>query len=86
MKHFLLAILMLTAAVGISITTASGQGYTSTTACRAASAWDAAAAKCVSCQAMVTDAKLLKSCKACRAGTAFNVAAARCVTVTVRKS
>jgi hypothetical protein len=46
---------------------------------------DAAAAKCVSCEALITEAKSLKSCKACKAGTAFDVTAAKCVKVTVAK-
>lgn len=85
MSKFFLAALMLTASIGIGASTASAD-YSSTTACKAAQAWDTAGAKCVSCQALVTDAKSLKSCKACKAGTAFDITAAKCVKVTVRKS
>jgi hypothetical protein len=86
MKTLVLSMLALSAVAGFGVTTASAQSYTSATACRAASAWDAAAGKCVSCQALITEAKSLKSCKACKAGTAFDVSAARCVKVTVKKS
>ena len=70
----------------IGATAALAQGsYVSATACKAASAWDASAAKCVSCESLVTDRSALKSCKACKAGTAFNVAAKKCVKVTVKR-
>ena len=82
MRKFFLAALMLAVSVG----TASAQTYTSATACKAASAWDAAAAKCVSCKSLVTEAKELKSCSACKAGTAFDVAAGKCVKVSVKKT
>jgi hypothetical protein len=85
MRTFLLAGMMLTASIGIGASTAGAQSYTSATACRAAMAWDAAAAKCVSCKSLVTDSKSLKSCTACKAGTAFDISAARCVKITVKR-
>jgi hypothetical protein len=84
MRKSLLAAFMLIATVGIGATTASAQ-FTSATACKAAQAWDASAAKCVSCKSASLDAKSLKSCTACKAGTAFDVSAAKCVKVTVKK-
>ena len=75
---------MLVLAVGFVPTTA-GAEFMSATACKAAQAWDAGAAKCVNCKVLVTDAKVLKSCTACKAGTAFDVSVAKCVKVTVKK-
>jgi uncharacterized protein (UPF0333 family) len=86
MRKFLLAALMLTASVGIGTTTASAQSFTSATACKAAMAWDAAAAKCVQCKTLVTDAGTLKSCMACKGGTAFDITAKKCTKVVVGKS
>lgn len=85
MRKFLVTALMLTASISIGVVTANGASYTSATACRAAQAWDAAAAKCVSCESLITNAKSLKSCKACRAGTAYDMSAAECVKVTVKR-
>jgi hypothetical protein len=85
MKKSFLAVLMLTASVGIGATTASAQSFTSATACKAAMAWDAAAAKCVQCKTLVTDASTLKSCTACKAGTAFDITAKKCTKVVVKK-
>jgi hypothetical protein len=82
MKIPFLTALTLTLALGA--TTASAD-FTSRTACQAAQIWDAAAARCVSCKTVVTDAQELKSCTACKAGTAFDRTAAKCVKVTVSK-
>jgi hypothetical protein len=49
-------------------------------------AWDAAAAKCVQCKTLVTDASTLKSCTACKAGTAFDITAKKCTKVVVKKN
>jgi hypothetical protein len=49
-------------------------------------AWDAAAAKCVSCKSLVTVSGLLKSCAACNGDTAFDITAKSCVRVVVKKS
>ena len=84
MKKVLLGAVMLGLTVGFGAFTANAQ-FVSATACKAASAWDAGAAKCVSCKSLVTDAKALKSCTACKAGTAFDVSAAKCVKVTLKK-
>ncbi len=68
--------------LALSAATASAE-FRSRTACKGAHAWDAAAGKCVSCETLVKDAKLLKSCTACKAGTAFDTTAVKCVKVTV---
>jgi hypothetical protein len=81
MRKSFLAALVLTVSVGVGAAAANAQ----TTACKAASAWDATG-KCVPCKELVTDAKALKACSACKAGTAFNVAGGRCVKLTVKKS
>jgi hypothetical protein len=87
MKKFLLATLLVAGAFGSSITGAGAQSmeFTSATACEAAHAWDAKAARCVQCKTLVTDASSLKSCEACAAGTAFDIAAKRCTRVVVKK-
>jgi hypothetical protein len=85
MRKLLFGALMLTVSVGVGATTASAD-FTSATACKAASVWDAAAGKCVRCKSLVTEAGSLKSCTACKAGTAFDTTAARCVRVVVKKS
>jgi hypothetical protein len=86
MRKSLLAALLLTASVGISANTVSAQEFTSATACEAAHAWDAKAARCVQCKALVTEAGSLKSCESCAAGTAFDITAKRCVKVVVKKN
>jgi hypothetical protein len=86
MSKFLLAASILTVSLAFGPNTASAQSFTSATACKAAQAWDAAAAKCVDCKGLVTEEKSLKSCTACKAGTAFDVTAAKCVKVTVKKN
>ncbi len=73
------------AVLALGFATAAHADFESATACKKAQAWDAAAGKCVSCSSIVTDAKLLKSCKACKAGTAFDTTATKCVTVTLKK-
>jgi hypothetical protein len=85
MKKFVLAASLLAAVVVAGVTTAGAQSFTSATACKAAMAWDAAAAKCVQCKDLVTDAGTLKSCRACKAGTAFDITAKKCVKVVVGK-
>ncbi len=84
MRKSLLTVAFAALAVGVGATGAFAE-FQSATACQKAQAWDAAAGRCVSCSSIVTDAKLLKSCKACKAGTAFDTAAAKCVKVTVKK-
>jgi hypothetical protein len=84
MSKIFLAAALLT--VSVAIGSAHAQEFTSATACKAAQAWDAKAAKCVDCKGLVTEEKSLKSCSACAAGTAFDIAAAKCVKVTVRKN
>jgi hypothetical protein len=85
MKTFILTASMLATAFAVGATTANAQSFTSATACKAAMAWDAAAAKCVQCKDLVTDAGTLKSCRACKAGTAFDITAKKCVKVVVAK-
>jgi hypothetical protein len=84
MRKSLLTVAFAALAVGFGATAAFAD-FQSATACQKAQAWDASAGKCVSCSSIVTDAKLLKSCKSCKAGTAFDTSAAKCVKVTVKK-
>jgi hypothetical protein len=85
-KSLLAASMTLWFALGATTASAQGVEFTSATACKAAQAWDATAAKCVDCKSLVTEANSLKSCTACQAGTAFDIKAARCVKVTVKKN
>jgi hypothetical protein len=85
MRKCFWAAFVLTVSLGMGAATASAD-FTSTTACKAAQAWDAGAAKCVQCKTLVTDATVLKSCTACKAGTAFDITAAKCVKVVVKKN
>jgi len=66
MRKTLSSVAFAALAVGVGSTAAFAE-FQSATACQKAQAWDAAAGRCVSRTSIVTDAKLLKSCKFCKA-------------------
>ena len=82
MKRFVWSVVAATI-IGFGTSAAFAAEYESKTACKAGRAWDAAAAKCVKCENLVTDAGAVKRCRACKGGTAWDVTAAKCVTIKI---